>query len=264
MPPLPKDRKNMENSGWIKIHRKILDWEWYQDFKTLKLFFHLILIANRNEKKWRGITIEEGETIRSLETLSKETKLTVRSIRTAINNLKSTGEVTERKHHFYRILKVKNYKRYQETTEPLTRQRQDNDKRTTHNKNQENHKKKERSKKIFSTPPVASGGEGEEEKMDCKDFVSWFRELAKEKGSRAIGIIAEFADELDQKGLAPDLRTKKQWQAWSNGKTKRWAKELEDFGDDQLAEGMKRMLEKNYLTDFNLGTLKKFVTNSKK
>ena len=30
-------------SGWIKIHRKITEWEWYDDVNTFRLFMHLIL-----------------------------------------------------------------------------------------------------------------------------------------------------------------------------------------------------------------------------
>ena len=49
--------------GWIKLHRKILDWEWYDDINTKVLFLHLLLTANHEEQKWRGKIIERGQLI---------------------------------------------------------------------------------------------------------------------------------------------------------------------------------------------------------
>lgn len=38
--------------GYITIHRKIVDWEWYKDIPTRVLFEHLLLTANWKDKKW--------------------------------------------------------------------------------------------------------------------------------------------------------------------------------------------------------------------
>lgn len=38
--------------GYIKIHRKMLDWEWYDDIPTKTLFLHLLLTANWKDSKW--------------------------------------------------------------------------------------------------------------------------------------------------------------------------------------------------------------------
>ena len=49
------------NNGWLKLHRKISEWEWYTDGNTFRLFLHLLLNANFEDKKWKGITIKKGE-----------------------------------------------------------------------------------------------------------------------------------------------------------------------------------------------------------
>lgn len=36
--------------GWISLYRKILNWEWYSDANTFRLFIHLLLQANHEEK----------------------------------------------------------------------------------------------------------------------------------------------------------------------------------------------------------------------
>lgn len=38
----------MSNQGWVKAYRQLLDWEWYTDVPTFKLFLHLLLIVNRS------------------------------------------------------------------------------------------------------------------------------------------------------------------------------------------------------------------------
>lgn len=144
----------MQNQGWLKIHRKMLGWEWYDDIKTKVLFIHLLLVCNFKQTKWRGVELEEGETIKSIETLSQETTLSVRSIRTSINKLKTTGELTERWHGKYRILKLKNYKQYQindtEDDSSATRQRQDSDIKTTADKERKEIKKEKNEEEVVA------------------------------------------------------------------------------------------------------------------
>ena len=47
------------NDGFIKLHRKIIDWEWYDDINTKTLFIHILLMANFEDKKWHGETVKE-------------------------------------------------------------------------------------------------------------------------------------------------------------------------------------------------------------
>ena len=104
----------MANNGWVKIHRKFLDWEWYTDTNTKAVFLHLIINANTEQTRWKGILLERGELIRTLPTLAEELNLSVQQVRTAINHLKSTGEITERSTGKIRVLNVCNYGIYQE------------------------------------------------------------------------------------------------------------------------------------------------------
>ena len=99
--------------GWIKIHRKMVDWEWYLDINTKTLFFHLLLTANHKEKKWRGQTIERGQLITSISHLAKETGLTCQQIRTSLNKLKSTNEITTKATNKYTLINIEKYSDYQ-------------------------------------------------------------------------------------------------------------------------------------------------------
>ena len=108
--------------GYIKLHRKILDWEWYGDTNTKVIFLHLILTANYKPLKWRGHQIDRGERAVSLNTLSCETGLSIQSVRTAISHLKRTGEVTSRKIPECTIFSVKNYENFQNVADGTTKQ----------------------------------------------------------------------------------------------------------------------------------------------
>ena len=127
------------NNGWIKLHRSLLDWEWYSDKTTLLLFIHLLITVNHAPTKWRGVDVFIGETIKSLDTIVEESGLSVQNVRTSINRLKSTGELTQRQHGKYRILQLVKYKDYQQSnTEDnilLTPSQQGSNRDLTHNKN---------------------------------------------------------------------------------------------------------------------------------
>lgn len=130
--------------GYIKLWRKISEWEWFTDVETCHLFIYLLLHARGNEGRWRGISINKGEVIQSIETIAERSGLTVRNVRTAIKHLQVTGEVTERYHGKHRIIKLKNYETYHQSdkivSEELTGKRQGSDREVTANKNEKNEK----------------------------------------------------------------------------------------------------------------------------
>ena len=41
--------------GFVAIPRGLTDWEWYSEPNTARLFIHLLLTANWQEKQWQGI-----------------------------------------------------------------------------------------------------------------------------------------------------------------------------------------------------------------
>ena len=115
--------------GYIYLHRSLLNWEWYQDINTKTVFLHLLLTVNYQPKKWQGITIERGRRICTYEGLAEEIGLSVRNVRTAINHLKATSEVTWTNKQKYSLVQVVNYDKYQEVTSKATNCRQTADKR---------------------------------------------------------------------------------------------------------------------------------------
>lgn len=91
---------------FIKIDKRILEWEWYKDKNTKILFFHFLLKANCKETKFRGLKLERGQFASSIASLSHELSLTANEVRTAINHLKSTGEITSKPHSKFTVFTV--------------------------------------------------------------------------------------------------------------------------------------------------------------
>ena len=99
--------------GFVKLYRKLINWEWYSDINTCRLFLHLILTAKFKDEKWRGIDIKRGQVLTGRISLAKSTSLTESQIRTAISKLKSTNEISIKITNEFSIITLTNYELYQ-------------------------------------------------------------------------------------------------------------------------------------------------------
>lgn len=99
--------------GFIKLDRKILNWEWYKNKNTRLVFLHLLLTANYEPGEWRGIKYGTGECLTSLPKLATECSLTIQQVRTSLSNMKLTGEITERIVGKCRVITINNWSLYQ-------------------------------------------------------------------------------------------------------------------------------------------------------
>ncbi len=130
------------SKGWIKLHRQITEWEWYDDANTFRLFMHLILNANHKEKQWHGITIKSNQQVTSREKLAKSLRLSVQQIRTSLDHLKSTNEITIKTTNKYSLISINKWERYQITTNKSTNEQPTTNHQPTTNKNVKNEKNK--------------------------------------------------------------------------------------------------------------------------
>lgn len=103
----------MALGGYIKLHRKMLDWGWYDDLNVRIVFFHLLLKANFKDTEWKGISLKRGQLVTSRPHLAGETGLSERQVRTALAKLKTTGEIDAQATNNYTIITVNNYAKYQ-------------------------------------------------------------------------------------------------------------------------------------------------------
>jgi len=140
-------------TGWIKLHRSIIKWEWYKESHMVHLFLHLILSANHKEAKWQGMLLEKGQIVVGRKQLSLETGISENIIRTCIKRLKSTNELTSKSTNKFTILTICKYDYYQSLFEETHQQNSDpthqqptsnppaTNQQLTTNKNNKNNKK---------------------------------------------------------------------------------------------------------------------------
>lgn len=128
--------------GWISLHRQFVKWEWYDDNNTKSLFLHLLLRANHKQNKWRGVTIPKGSLVTGRKKLSIETGLSEQQIRTSLNKLKSTNEITIKTTNLNSLISITNWNKYQTNNQPsnqqITNDQPTNNQQITTNNNDNN------------------------------------------------------------------------------------------------------------------------------
>lgn len=104
-------------SSYIKLYRKIAQWEWYKDGDTARLFFHLLIKAERFGKSERGVKISPGQVLTTERQLAEELGYKWpnhrQTIRTALSHLKATNEITTQATKVGTLITVENYAEYQ-------------------------------------------------------------------------------------------------------------------------------------------------------
>lgn len=145
------------DNEYIKLYRKLINWEWYSDTPTRSVFIHCLLKANWKQTKWKGITLERGEFIQSIYNMADEIGLSVQQVRTAIEHLTNTNSITFRKVGKYRIINVSKYMDYQSNDTKITpkstlKQHRTNTKLTQDIRSKEHIRSKEEN--IESSTPV--------------------------------------------------------------------------------------------------------------
>ena len=110
------------NGGFILLYRQITEWEWYQNPNTFRVFLHCLLMANFADGRFEGLDVKRGQFVTSLPSLSKQTKLTIQQVRTALDHLKSTGEITDKTYPKYRVITVVKYNDYQQDNRQINSQ----------------------------------------------------------------------------------------------------------------------------------------------
>lgn len=132
-------------SGWIKIHRKFLDWEWFNKSEAVHLFIYLVLKANHKDGQWQGIDIKKGQFVTSFGKISSDTGISLQTIRTLLKKFEKTNEINTQTTNKYTIITICKYECYQQESEQpntqLTNKQQTTNKQLTTNKNDKNNKK---------------------------------------------------------------------------------------------------------------------------
>lgn len=153
----------MSEKGFIKIDRAIEDWEYWGRPEAVALWLHILVNANWTVGYFRGIKVNRGEFITSLDKLAKEVGLTTQKLRTLLALFEKSENITRKTTNKYTVIKVVKYDTYQalQSTEQQANQQTNNkqitNKQQTNNNNiriiRSNKKNKKSKKRVEDTPP---------------------------------------------------------------------------------------------------------------
>lgn len=105
---------NTSDNSWIKLPRTFCDWRWYKDSKMVQLYLYLLINANMQSTEYRNTVIKRGEFMTSLRSLTVETGITIKTIRTCLSRLKRTKEIQLKKMNKYgTIIILTEYDKFQ-------------------------------------------------------------------------------------------------------------------------------------------------------
>ncbi len=108
----------------------------------------MLLKANHKEKRFKGIELKVGSIVTSRDLLASETGLSSQQIRTALNKLISTNEITSVTSSQGTIIQIVSYEKYQVSTNEITNEQPTSNQRVTTNKNV-NKEKNNKEKNIY-------------------------------------------------------------------------------------------------------------------
>lgn len=174
-------------NGRIAIDRRIMDWEWWGDINVFRLWMVILMLANWQDKKWQGQVIKRGSFITSYASLSEASGLSIQQTRTAINKLKTTGEIEQIVTNKYQLIIVVNYEKYQENfssdNNQITNNQQSTNNQSTINQQQLNkdnkgNKDNKEIKRGRFTPPTLSEVEAyvieKGYHIDARQFIDFY------------------------------------------------------------------------------------------
>lgn len=152
----------MLQNGFIALYRSLLSWGWHADPATGWLFVNLLLMANWEDGEWQGKPIKRGQLVTGRKALAAQTGLSEQTVRTSLNRLKSTNEITIASTNKFSVITIVNYGKFQDvpemltstSTNSLTNDQPATNQQLTTNEQEEQSNKGIKPRKRFTTPSV--------------------------------------------------------------------------------------------------------------
>ena len=99
--------------GWIKLHRKIMDWEWWGIPEMFILWVYLIFSANLEDKEWKGMKIPRGSFVTGRKRIAEACGISEQQVRTCLARLENSQQITIKSTNKYSIITICKYDDYQ-------------------------------------------------------------------------------------------------------------------------------------------------------
>jgi hypothetical protein len=206
----------VHDGGYVKIYRKIKKWEWYKDGNTLRVFLHLLLSANYAPSKYKGHDVGVGSLVTGISAIGRELGISFQQTRTALEHLKSTGEITIKPTNKFSIISLTHFADYQnaeaednkQNNKQLTNNQQTTNKQLTTSKeykeykNIRNIKEKEINKekeRQSAKPPRRKYGEYQHVLLTDQQYEKLKAEFGEEATAKYIRKVDEYCQQYGKK-----------------------------------------------------------------
>lgn len=100
-------------TGFVKLHRSLLRFRWFQNRETLQVFLYLLLCASFRSAIIDGVALAPGQVIAGRKSIAAACGLSERQVRTALSHLQSTGTIAIQATNRYSIITLTGWEKYQ-------------------------------------------------------------------------------------------------------------------------------------------------------
>lgn len=107
-----RKEKNMLDTGFVPVNRKITGYGWYDDLRATLILYHLILTANYENVKWHDTEIMRGQRVTSLIRLSEELMMPKTTVSDVLTRLEKRGLIERKATADFTIITLKCYDDY--------------------------------------------------------------------------------------------------------------------------------------------------------
>ncbi len=206
--------------GWVKLHRKLLEWEWYGDAHMVHLLVHLLLTASHEDRRYKGLTIKRGQVVTSIKELAEALGASETSTRRRMKRLKSGGFLTIKVAHRITTITICNYDSYQtkekSSGEIVAEKRRKNGGKVAEAYNNRNNKKGRRSnedntsllspssppprvREVFSEFSEVENNRYRVELANDGDFIQYAKDSLRINERTVLTLLGIFASEVNEK-----------------------------------------------------------------
>ena len=154
-------------SGWVKLHRSFLEFDWYDDPNVVRVLLHLILTCNYEAKQWRGIDIQAGQIVTSYEKLAEALSLSPKQIRGALKKLEEGREVVRERAGKGQLVTLVKWAKFQQDDTNEGRKRAD--------KKADEGQEEGRKRATTKESKEIEEGKEEEEVTQARSLVQWLQ-----------------------------------------------------------------------------------------
>jgi hypothetical protein len=127
--------------GWVKIHRRILEWQWATSPSHMALFLQILLRANYRLTVWRREVVLPGQLLTGRKQLAAWSGLTESQVRTVLKDLIFSQEISQVSTKKYSIITIAKWEEYQELADNLANRSPTDRQQIATSKNYNNSKK---------------------------------------------------------------------------------------------------------------------------